>query len=286
MKIPNIAFILLLFTSSFISAQELDLHSFFNKNDLKRVKDGEIITRMYLKNDVKNENTDISINVPKTDYTNEDSSIYEMISDEKAFIPYEINSEKDKLTFYNTLTAYSKLSGMKYHSRRVNKVKELIVESYKIESPKIRKKLEDTEYDSINSKEINYFLQEDNKFGKLIFRSEVFNNNNDFVLINTCVLPVKKLIFSVSNKEEYKFISYFIYDEKMKGFYYYTVNLMRIRLKILLDKNSKYALHPTTFSNRLRAGTVKLGILLGLDWADKINPWIEKLLLKDHYKNY
>ena len=61
---------------------------------------------------------------------------------------------------------------------------------------------------------------------------------------------------------------------------------MKIRLKILLDKNSRFALHPTTFTNRLRAGTVQLGILLGLDREKKINPWEEKLLLKAHYKNY
>lgn len=286
MKIFFIIFLVLFMIFPLYSIEDLDVKDFFNESDIKRITNGEIITRMYIKNDVKNENTDIFINVPKTEYVDEDSSLYEMITDEKAFIPFEIRNEDDKLTFYNTLTAYSKLSGMKYFSRRIQKIQELIVKSYKIESPRNKKEQEDKKYEKINAEEVNYFLQEDNKFGKLIYRSEVFNNKNDFILINTCILPVKKLIFSVSNKEEYKFITYFIYDENLEGFYYYSVNLMRIRLKILLNKNSKYALHPTTFSNRLRAGTVQLGILLGLDWEKKINPWEEKLLLKGHYKNY
>ena len=53
MKIPYIAFLLLLFTSSLFFAQELNTGNFFTKEDIKRVGNGEIITRMYLKNDAK-----------------------------------------------------------------------------------------------------------------------------------------------------------------------------------------------------------------------------------------
>ena len=73
----------------------------------------------------------------------------------------------------------------------------------------------------------------------------------------------------------------FIYDEEKEGFFYYTVSPIRIRIDLALKK-----LSPTTFSNRLRATTVHLAKLLGLDWEDKYNPWIEEKLLSGGYKNY
>jgi hypothetical protein len=265
----------------------VSVNTFFSENDKTRLKTGVIITRMYIKNNASNENTDLKITIPNTIYTkNEDFDQYEMVTDEKTFIPFKITSEAEKITFYNILTSYSKLTGMQYYSRLRQQVEDLILSSYRIESPSNKKPLKDISYTEIKPKIINYFVQKDNKFGVLTYSSELYYENNNFILINTCLQPISKFVFSVCYKNEYKIITYFIYDPQLEGFYYYSVNVMRIRLNMLMTKNDILTLYPSTFSNRLRAGTVHFAGLMGLDWKNKINPWDEKLLTDGKYKNY
>jgi hypothetical protein len=61
---------------------------------------------------------------------------------------------------------------------------------------------------------------------------------------------------------------------------------MRIRIEMLLKKGGLATLYPTTFSNRLRAGTVHLAKLLGLNWSAKLNPWDEDKMEEGYYRNY
>ena len=91
---------------------------FFSTSEMKRVISGDIITRMYLKYNTLGENTHLKIQIPQTNFTIEDFSRYEMITDEKAFIPFDLNT-KSKLRLYNILNAYSRLEGMKYWSPRL-----------------------------------------------------------------------------------------------------------------------------------------------------------------------
>jgi hypothetical protein len=284
----KILIILFCFSFAVICAlpEELKTTAFFSEKDIQRVRSGEIITRMYLQNDAVKENTDLKIDVPKSRYAAEDLSAYEMITDEKAFIPYSIKDGSDRLRFYNTLTAFSKLKGMTYFSRRIMKVQEMILDCYRIDSPTAKKRTEDMIYSEIKDKIVNYFLQKDNRFGKLVFMSELYNEGDNFIMINTCTQPITSAVFNICDKNEYKIITYFIYDKETKGFYYYTVNAMRVRLKFVLSENKLMVLYPTTFSNRLRAATVHFAGLLGLDWKEKLNPWNEKLLKKGKYRNY
>ena len=253
----------------------------FSKEQISSLKNGDIISRMFVKYDALGENTHLSIDIPKTDYTNEDFSVYEILTDEKVFIPYVLN-DGSKLDFYNLLASFSKLNGMNYYSRSSSKVEKLILNCFKIESPKNKKNINDTTYDKIEPKITNYFLQQDNKFGKITFKSELMNDSNNFILINTCVEPISSII-NINNGGEYKIISFFVYDEKSEGFYYYSINAMRVRVNFLL-KNG--LLRPTTFSNRLRAATVHFAKLLGLDWSEKLNPWDETKLKNGEYKTY
>ncbi len=276
----TILFVIVIFPES-----NLKTDNFFTSKDITRIKNGEIITRMYTKNNAVGENTDLIINIPKTKYINEDFSIYEMVTDEKAFIPYKLDSNEKKLNFYNTLCSYSKLKGMKYFSRRIQKIEQLIIDSYLIESINKKKKLNDITCSAILPQADNYFIQKDNKFGELIFKSTIYNDGDNFIMINTCLEPISNGILTMCKKEEYKFITYFIYDKESNGFFYYSANIMRIRLDFVLKKG-KFTLYPTTFSNRLRATTVHLVKLLGINWDNKINPWDEDKLAKGYYKNY
>ena len=115
------------------------------------------------------------------------------------------------------------------------------------------------------------FFQEDNKFGKLFYKSELYNEEDNFILVNTCLEPLTKLIFSINEKEEYKICSYYIYDKEKKGFFYYSFIIMRVRVNALLTMKQGYS--PTTFSNRLRASSVHLAKLIGLNWENKLNAW-------------
>lgn len=267
---------------SFISADELKVETFMNAQQIERVLKGEIVTRMYLKHNAVGENTDLFIPVPRTKYNDEDFSPYEMVTDEKAFIPLE-GTEENRLKLYNTLVSFSKLTNMEYWNRGDLKPMVFILDCYRTETKKGIKRIDDPVYNEIAPKIENYFTQKDNKFGELTYRSELYSEGKNFVLVNTCVESLKKYGIPVNRKEEYKMISFFIYDEEQKGYFYYTVSLMRLRIGAVLKSGKLY---PGTFSNRLRGATVHLANLLGYDWDDRMNPWEESKLRSGYYKNY
>jgi hypothetical protein len=60
-----------------------------------------------------------------------------------------------------------------------------------------------------------------------------------------------------------------------------------IRSDSFINGKGIMTLNPTTFSNRLRAATTHIGILLGQEnWADKRNPWDYTKLRNGGYRNY
>jgi len=250
------------------SADLLSKKTFLSDEDIKKIDNGEIISRMYVKIDPLKESTDAKINIIRTKYNDENFNDNEIITDEKGFIPYELNNDS-KLKFYNILSAYSLLKGMKYYSRRDGKVLKLVNDCYRVESLS-GKKHPDIVYNEIKPKVANMFLQKDNKFGKLTYRSELYNEDNNFVLINVNLEPITKLLFTVNDKEEFKIYTFFIYDEEKKGFYYYSFLVLRVKVDLILKQG---LFGPTAFSNRLRAATVHLAGLIGLNWNDKLNAW-------------
>jgi hypothetical protein len=257
---------------------QVKLNDIFNKDEILRVKNGEIISRMYLKTNPENVNTHLKIDIPKTQFTPEDYSIYEVLNDEKAFIPYKI-SDESKLKLYNTLTSFSKSTGMVYYSRRIAQPQTFIIFCSKVDSLKNKKNLPDSIYNEINPKIENYFIQQDNKFGKFVYKSDLYNFYDDFVMVNTCMEPMSV----INSKGDTKIVSFFIYSKEDNGYFYYTVSSMRIRFGLSLITGKTNA---TLFSNRLRASTVHLVKLLGLNWDDKLNPWDEQKLLQGFYRTY
>lgn len=268
MKKSLILIILFLCFNYIFSSDLLTKYTFLSEDDIKKIDNGEIISRMYVKIDPLNESSDKSINIIRTKYNDENFSGYEIITDEKGFIPYELTNDT-KLKFYNILCGYSLLKGMKYYSRRDAKVLKLVGDCYRVESLS-GKKHPDIVYNEIKPKVVNMFLQKDNKFGKLTYRSELYNEGNNFILININLEPITKFLFTVNDKEEFKIYTFFIYDEEKKGFYYYSFLVLRVKIDIILKQG---LFGPTAFSNRLRAATVHLTGLIGLDWNDKLNAW-------------
>ena len=274
-------FIALFFVGICAFAEELSVNMFMTQEQIDRVKAGEIITRMYIKYDQHKEATDLDLPVPSTSYAPVNYKDYQMITDEKAFLPYEL-TEETKMTFYNTISDANKLTDMQYYSRKADEVKTLVISAYPTTKKWIRIKNQQP-LTEIQPHITGYFRQKDNKFGLLSFQSDLYNERNNFVLVNTCKTPIPFICFS----DEYKTVTYFIYDEEAKGFYIYTAFLLVIRADSFLNGKGLMTLNPTTFSNRLRAATTHIGILLGQkDWADKKNPWDYSKLRSGGYRNY
>lgn len=262
-----------IYPNEFVKVDEI-----FSKEEITKVITGEIVVRTYFKTNPANLNTHMQIDIPKTKWTNEDYSKYEILVDEKAFIPYEMDDKK-RLDIYNDLVSYSKLKGMVYYSMNAGKPQELILNSYRVRSESDKREIEDPVYSQITENITNYFFQEDNKFGKFVFKSDLYNNENSFVLSNVSTQG----IFPLNGKDEYKTITFFIYDNERGGFFYWTVFSMRVKvgLEILAKKTNV-----TLFSSRVRAVTVHLLKLMGIDWSSKLKVFDEDKLFKGYYRTY
>jgi len=264
--------IMFLLSSSFSETDELfSSGNFFNEAEIKAILKGEIITKGYLKNTstVHTNNTDSRIDIPVSKFIDENIQSYEMICIEKAFFKYEL-TESSKLSLYNSLAAFSKLSGMKYYSRLDKKIKVLINECYGIESAADKKRISDYLYNKIATIAVNYFKATDNRLGDLVFRSELYNDENNFIIKNVCIQPIEKYFISVNRSEEYQLISFFIYDTDLKGYFYYSINAMKIRNGYFLRLGKMSA---GSFANRIRSNTVHTAKLLGLDWEDRLKAF-------------
>ena len=161
-------FIALFFVGICAFAEELSVNMFMTQEQIDRVKAGEIITRMYIKYDQHKEATDLDLPVPSTSYAPVNYKDYQMITDEKAFLPYEL-TEETKMTFYNTISDANKLTDMQYYSRKADEVKTLVISAYPTTKKWIRIKNQQP-LTEIQPHITGYFRQKDNKFGLLSFK--------------------------------------------------------------------------------------------------------------------
>ncbi len=266
-----IIFTLMIFSSSFSFAAAAVI-DFFSKEEIDYAARGGLITSVHLKynNDIiTDENFKNQSALKENKYSESWFNSSEMITIEKGFIPYK-NDAVSNLRFYNALLSYSSLAGMKYYSHKARSVEPFILKAYRIDSPENQTQIKDITADKIDNKKTNYFLMSDNKFGELVFRSELYSEGNNFILKNLCVHPIKKFGVKINDSEEYATISYFIYDIRLKGYFYYTVSSLRIKSDFFLKIN---AISPKGFGNRMRAGTVHLVKNLGIDWSGKIKAF-------------
>ncbi len=273
-----ILMIVMAVSASSLFCESLNVNMFFKDKDFDAIKEKTIVSRMYIKFDARKESTDLKIDLYKTKYLNVNSMDYELILDEKTFLPYDLN-DVSKLKFYNILSSFEGLKGMGYYSRKAGKVEQLVTDCYRTDAD--GKKITDPDNTEVKDYSVEYFKQKDNKFGTLKYKSELYNEANNFVLINTCMDSIK----FVSNPGEYVVGTFFIYDENKKGFYMYSIYLLRIRSEIFI-KGGPLTVSVISFSNRLRAGTVQIAKLVGVDWSDKLKIWKPSTLKAGKYRNY
>ena len=252
---------------------------FFTAEQMERVLNGEIISRMCIAQNAWNENTDLTMTIPGTSYDEGGYTDWEMICDEKAFIPFEMNDE-NKLKLLNILTNFESLKGAKYYSRKVDEILVLIEDAYRMKSGSNHTKAEPAKYDKFESHVTNYFSQKDNRFGRTFYQSDVWFDGDDVIMINSNVVGMT-FVVPINRKGEFKSITYLMYSAEHQGFFYYTANPIRIRVELALKK-----LSPTTFAQRLRAMTVHYGMAMGADWGDKYQPYDNEKLSNGEYRNY
>jgi hypothetical protein len=253
----------------------LDIRTLFTEKQLTQINNAEIVSRMFVKYNAKKENTDLSIDIPEISGLDPLIRQYEIKADERFLIPVR---QFNPLNFYRTLQSYSKLNGMKYYSRSSDKIETFITEAYTIDTPDRRKKIDDYQPESITDHTVRYFMEKDNKFGKLAYRADIYYSQNHFTVITRCLDSLS----SVNQPEETVTIQIYSFVPD-QGLYGYSGSFIRIRNEMLLKIGF---FRPTTFSNRLRAATVHLAGSLGFDWTSYLNPWDEKKLKEGYYRNY
>jgi hypothetical protein len=264
-------FLIMILTST-VSYAAITPGDFFSKDEIDYTVKGGVITTVRLKyNDeiFTNEKFKDQSSVKENKYSEPWFNSSEMISIEKGFIPYKTDADS-RLKFYNVLLSFSSLEGMVYYSHKARTVEPFILKAYGIVSPENQAKINDIKAVKIDAKKTNYFLMSDNKFGELVFRSELYSEGNNFVLKNICAHPIKKFGMKINDSGEYVTLTYFIYDIRQKGYFYYSVSALRIKSDFFLKIN---AVSPKGFGNRLRAGTVHLTGNLGIDWNSKIKAF-------------
>lgn len=264
--------IMLAMASAFVSAHEINqLDQLINPEERKATREGEILTTVFLKNHELYSNqlkSDPIDNLRVSDSPTTDYSDYEMLAVEKAFISFDLNSE-NILSIFNKLTSYSQLAGMNYYSRTDKNLRPYILSSYRIESPQNTAPVDDHKHDSVPTDYTAYFMIEDNRFGKLLMHSNVSTQNNNIIIRNTTLEPMARMFIPINRAGEYEQQIFLLYDKQMEGFYYYSMQAMRIRSELLLKLGQ---LTPFNFASRMRALTVHFAMLLGHDWKDRLIP--------------
>ncbi len=141
---------------------------------------------------------------------------------------------------------------MKYYSRSEKRMKTLVLNSYKISSDSL------PEMHEISGK-VGYFFMEDNRLGKMKIRSHISESGSSVIQKNVCISRVRKWGMRVFDPGD--FISYRIFFKTAGGYYYVSVQMMKVRSGIM---KSLDLLGPENFGNRLRADTAHLFQTLGI----------------------
>ena len=260
------AALVLFLNVSAMPSHSLSIEMFFEPDEVNKVLQGDIYTFSRFGNKIKNaDGSNRIVKLPVTEYIAKELSGYEMVTVEKAFFPYDLKTES-KLAFYNYLQRYSTLAGTLYYSRTDRKVQKLVLESYRVDSTDLKQKEEDTVHTQIKDYHRDYVYLKDNRFGKIVFSSEIFHKNDHFVMRQTNIKPLSMFRIPVNDKGQYQLISFYIYDKDRKGYFYYTVHAMKVRGGLIRTLGR---LSPESLANRTRAMTVHIAAFFEMDWSKR-----------------
>lgn len=256
---------ILIFTVSY-SASVISSKAFFKTNEMKLAVNGEFLTSVTLKGkgDVSSAGVEITSPVPNS-YIAASLSGFDMAAVEKGFF-YMDNSSGNRLKIYRAMTDFYSLKGMVYYSKTEGKNSILILDSYRLQSPDDYIK-ENVKEKSVPESSLSHFAVKDNRLGLLTFKSELICNGGNFIMINTSTGNVSMYGMKIFYPGDYLIYQFLIYDSKLKGYFFYTAQFMKVRSSIL----SKIDLiKPESFGNRVRAANIHFLKSVGIDRPGKL----------------
>jgi len=248
------------------SSSILSIKSFFTTAEMKLAVSGEFLTSVSLKGKGEVHSPGVETFTPvKNSYIAVSSYGYDMAAVEKGFFPMEGNSS-NRLKIFKSLTDFSLLKGMSYYSMTEGKNIPLVLESYRIQTPEdyIKENIKDK---NIPESSLSHFAIKDNRLGLLTFKCEFICSGENFISVNTSTGNSSKFGMSIFYPGDYRIYKIFIYDRKLKGYFFYTVQYMKVRSSIL----SKIDLiKPESFGNRVRAENIHFMKNTGIDKSGKL----------------
>ena len=267
-KLKKITYLItpFLFTSILLSAPLLNYVNFFTVNESRAAASGEFLTSVILKGKGAVSSGGVEKNYPvQNTYIKVSFSDYDMIAVEKGFFPME-QSSFNRQKIYKSLTDFSMLKGMRYYSQTQKGSSTLIIDSYRISSGN------DYSNENINDKSIpasslSHFSIKDNRLGVLSFESEFFSNSDNFISINTLTGKASKYGMDIFYPGDYRIYKFLIYDKKLKGYFFYTAQFMKVRSGILSRLD---LVKPESFANRVRGENIHFLKSIGIDRLSKL----------------
>lgn len=255
MKRTALILFLLCLIPAFISAESssgtIKIGDIFSPSEIKLLRRGGILT--YARMDGKGEASSggAAVSFPHGagrlyDYP----SGYSVASVEKVFFR---GGPEDAVKIFEKVTDFPALKGMKYYSISEGRAIPLILESY-LSGNRFVKQDGESRFAS------SYFTIKDNRLGTIPFRSEAWGGNGTVYASSICSGQVSRFGMKIFEPGDYRIYKFIIYDRLSGGWFYCSVQLMRVRSDIM---KSLDLLRPENICNRLRGETVHILGLLG-----------------------
>jgi len=194
---------------------------------------------------------------------------YDVVIVEKAYLRAGVGAAAN-LRIFNTLTARSRLKGMKYYSISEGTAAKLILESYSVKSCADRSRIADEAPETIPAMRESAFIIKDNRLGVICFNGRVEYRGGMFMENDISCGRVTRLGMDVFNDGGYVIKRYIIPDDSGSGYFYCSVQIMAVESSIMKRLD---LLGPENFGNRIRGETVHLLGLAGYDISAKITAF-------------
>lgn len=259
-----ITFITVLSSSAF-SGTDLYPGLFLTSKEMSLVRNGEILTSVTLRDKGEVHTPGVEKPYPVSTGYLPSPSDFDMVAVEKGFF-YMENSAANRLKLYRAATDFPALSGMIYYSKTDGIFSELVLYSYRIQSNDDYVKTGSGK-DGVPEQTVSHFAIKDNRLGLLSFRSETVSGGENFIISGISTGTVSRFGMDIFFPGDYRVYKFFIYDRNAKGYFFYTVQYMKVRSSIL---NKIDLIKPENFGNRIRAEDIHFMKSIGINRTDKL----------------
>jgi len=161
---------------------------------------------------------------------------------------------------FNRITDYAALKGMQYYSLSEKRSMSLILDSSISGSSSVKQEIG-------GKSAVSYFTIKDNRLGTIPFKSRVWYGNGSVYSVSECSGSVSRFGMKVFEPGDYRVYKFIVYDKTSNGWFYCSVQLMRVRSGIMKRLD---LLKPENICNRLRGETVHILGLVGINRSSEL----------------